>query len=468
MSLKIGRATDFPLTAMRESLTFDGTRMQISGRLPLSNVIDAKTARMQYLGLLDSRSEKYVPIIFDEDPRLSGFWAPVSIDVDIDRGGLARGYFPYRMSFDAHPQRAMPMFESQIIGALRPYRASDWDVDLGAGGSYLWHAVPAASRHYEVNGVAPQINRATGATSNQRKTATGNLWFVKSGIVNGSIARWFAVPANHYDGAATIYCQDENNAWRTITGREIPLGWEDQWRISNGLIRATYSATVGYIDIEVWDANSASWESLNSWAVTSDSTNFRLMQGWQSLTVVQNTPERVVIRLSTTFLTSATDEILNPVTLDLTLRRGARMVEIVASGSALRAWGVKRSAASAATQQGGTTDASGTTAYGMTQTAADGSGNKWDVVSFYDKLALTPVANSITWLKWDLVNATAVMGQSTGSAHGTVSTLTSPTFTLAIGAYLTSAGSNNQLAVSPEDAHEYAYAVAEFARAVQR
>ena len=289
-----------------------GDELQITG-LTTSTAATALLQRQQILGLADNPDEPIVPLAYSPDPSIDGYYRVVGSSVSTEN--LPMGRFDWSISLVRVAGFAAPSFESVLLGSLRVNSHG-----IVTGTSVPWHAVPAATSYYDIGGALGTEGYRTG----------DNILAV---IHNGSglydaRARWAVPPSFFYKGAATL---EVGTTLSTTVGHQI-RDLPENWRLSNGLLRVTPVAGTARLDISCH--NTATWD-----------TPIRVSIGrgvigvldefveWASVTVLRNSPESVSIRLSAAPLTGALGT--NFFTVDLTLRRGARMVEVViASDSA--------------------------------------------------------------------------------------------------------------------------------------
>ena len=113
----------------------------------------------------------------------------------------------------------------------------------------------------------------------------------------------------------------------------------------------------------LYDPDSNDYTSAQTWAIsaTGSATEW---QSWQSIQILKNAPQIATIRLTTHYNATTKDGRL---VFDVTMKRGARHLEFVASQWTSQQLNIKTSSALAGTNS---------TGY-IKQTSADGQGNKY-------------------------------------------------------------------------------------------
>jgi hypothetical protein len=193
--------------------------------------------------------------------------------------------------------------------------------------------------------------------STTRTTATGDVERVGATVYNNNNFQsrsFVCLPSDHYDGAATIEYNDGTN-WHAVHGRQIPAVASPQIiRISNGLIRLSWSNADDLITLEHYA--SAAWATVGEFLhrpALSEQRSPRLVS------VLRNSPEAVVVQYT---MTAYAD----PVTIEL--HRGALHGSVlVPSGR----WRLDVSPNEAATSTTG----------GLYATSATAEGHRWVLAS---------------------------------------------------------------------------------------
>ena len=164
-----------------------------------------------------------------------------------------------------------------------------------------------------------------------------------------------------------------------VTASESPFGWQ----LSNGIISITpvYRGDAFMLDVSAW--NGERWSTAaRRWQLTDSGITSTpaaaTLTGW---TILRNTPERCVIRVT---LESGAKAVQIAVTI--TLRRGACLADIRLDATEARKWGWGFV---------GLSNASNVTGGGLVETSADTDGNKYMMTTNY--LASQQTSLGVGW-----------------------------------------------------------------------
>jgi hypothetical protein len=290
-----------------------GTAIRLSGNTPFGKVTDALEIRQQLLGYADSPDEEVVPVTWDQFPHMDGYYRLSSPSVALPPETTLSGIIPWSAVLEPVQGYAAPLLESVMLGNRR---ASSMTIS-GSG----WHAVPSASRSWACYRPDSRTFIPFGADEiHQGETAKVSI-FNPGG--NHFIAQSYCPPARFYDGAATLLVGED---LRVVTGRNIPNA-PDAWRLSNDLFELEALPGGGFrMQYRLWAGTAwTPWQTIDLLDdyQPSDPGLATMLTAPHTITVLANSPTAVTIRL----LTTASEE-YSPVTVDLTLRRGAQSVGV--------------------------------------------------------------------------------------------------------------------------------------------
>lgn len=322
-------------------------------------VSDAMRLRDQLLGYQDNQDEPVVPVIVDSEPRLTGYYHVTGVQLDTTPELVGLGLVEAFVSLEAMKGFAQPSFESILTDALLSN-----SVGAVIGDHAPFHAYPAVATEY-----AQELLIGGYATSTRSSSdGTMNVWCKAAGDATPMIttAHFYLAPSDYYVGAATI---EQGSPLQPVVGEAVQPDLVN-WRLSNGLVRVTPSATPGKIDVAHWKG--AAWAAAKTYKFTEGNGGRGLITGWSGFTVTKNSPEECCLRLSATCAGGPS----SPIYIDLSLHRGDRMVRgFVASkwtGGAPE-WSVFRDAVEASTA----ITYGAVTAGGIRATANDADGNRF-------------------------------------------------------------------------------------------
>lgn len=208
--------------------------------------------------------------------------------------------------------------------------SADWTLDLTRGGSHtevdLQSRLTGAVRQNDYGQAgerwhAPAVNHYSYQTGSNdvsswvdRTSADGTVR-VYRGIPANQHPRWGCTPTNFYLGRAQILDTLEVSSENEVEGINRRLSTTG-WSMSNGLVNVTGTASPGIIDVQSYSGGA--YRS-NLWNIQRATLN---VQAWQSVTILRNSFEQCIIRLTANIVSAP-----GRVTLDLSLRRGSRFVE---------------------------------------------------------------------------------------------------------------------------------------------
>lgn len=311
--IKLGR---MPYGVLGEvsQLSFDGETVRMGGRIePVTEDTDADriallaVRREQLLGLASPWDSPTQPLIVAGDPSITGYYADLAVSTDIDHMGA--GHFTWSLAGRRLLGRDAPGHEILQVGGLRSNSHS-----IVAADALPWVAVPAACTEF-YSGVSSTF---TGT----RVTDTGDVGFRTHATgFNRRISYMVLEPARYWDGAAVIELGADHHP---VTGRQV---WDSDassngWRIGNGLVRVSQSATAGELLVESVNGAGTTWASEN-YSLKYDSAG-KTIDTMTTFTVLCNTPEVCTVRVG---LRSGTHRHRH--LLDITVRRGDTLAEFM-------------------------------------------------------------------------------------------------------------------------------------------
>lgn len=348
MRLQIGRLRgDLALLNVKR-WNRDGERVDIAGSTPLDRA-ESLIVQERILGLVDNLDEEIVPVTFDANPAVDGYYRVLGARVEPYRFPLGR--FPWSMSLQRVSGFAAPLMETVIVGALRTNT-----VGITTANAVSSVGVPdAVSEFYD--------DTLGGATLFTRTAADGVVQLARTISPYSRRQRFSILPADYYKAAATF---EVGSTLRTVVGAQI--GSElSNWRISNGLIRLSFAPT-GF-SVQCFDGTQ--WDTAKVFAITYSAGTAIVSPSPAGIRVLRNSPECVSVRLPSHGPVFAVSGEF-PTYVDLTLRRGDRLVHAFASVAGVATeWGVRVVTAEAATALTG----------GIRATSNDAAGNRFVLTS---------------------------------------------------------------------------------------
>jgi hypothetical protein len=293
---------------------------------------DANRRREDMLGI----ESALLPVVFTDKPLLSGYYRVTSVKATYAE------YFQVTMIdwtivLDRFGTEAEVDLESRLSGPLTRNTAF-------AVTGERWHSPPVGHYGYWSGSTVPSVVTRTGADGAQ----------VVYRNVPATHPRWGSTPSGCLAGRVRFL--DDAPAERSgLNFAPAPTGWE----LSNGLVRVRPLAASGVLDIAAYTGGA--WRS-KAWDLLAGGVTLGVPR---SATLLRNELEQVVVRL----LWASTAP--GRVTADLTLTRGARLLELYVQSQTSTTLKVVRAAAEAGTAGTGYVRA----------TANDADGNRYVVGS---------------------------------------------------------------------------------------
>lgn len=331
MTLTIGRAS----VEDPEKVTASGARITLEGDIAPSGLTDAAKVgeflarRQQIVGMIDNPDMDVWPVTWTEDPTIDGFYWVRRAEVTPADVALTAGHATYRVELERPSGLASPLIECTTLSAVMT------NSHAVAGSSTIasvW-AVPNAALSVDPPAIVSGVPAAGSRTA---EDGALKLWRVYNASGTGV---WTVEPGDFFDSSATIEAVLSGTDHYPLPGRSVPLT-PDNWRVSNGLVRVSASATSGKLfDLSFWDTTWCTAQAFGAsinYPVTPSYNYSGTYNTLQSVAIVRNSPEACTVRLtvkpSSTSGTS-TDQVavlLNShATIDVTVRRGEPLARCV-------------------------------------------------------------------------------------------------------------------------------------------
>jgi hypothetical protein len=319
---------DFPAGLTGAGMTLKGQESS-----PPLSLLELERRREDLLGL----DGDTIPVTFTSKARLSGFYRVQSAKADlVNWTGHAVATLDWTLELVRLGTEFELDHESRLSGPLTRNTSH-------AVTGERWLAPPVG--HYGF---------WSGTTSPTAVTRTG---------IDGPMLVYRNVPATHPRWGTTtggalagrVRFLDDGPTERTGTNfTPAATGWE----LANGLVRVRPLTAGGVLEVAAWDPGAGSWET-KAWDLTAAGVS---LGAPRSVTLLRNQFEATVVRVL--WGTSAGP---GRTTVDLTLRRGSRFVELYVQASTSTTLAIVRATAEGATAG---------TGY-LRATADDAAGNRY-------------------------------------------------------------------------------------------
>lgn len=296
---------------------------------------ELEVRRQDLLGLKNS----LVPVVFTNKTELNGYYVVKDVNSDLNNWTGEVITVNWQVILTRAGSDAEVDIESRLAGALT--RSNEHSAT-----GERWHAPPIGHFAYWTGATIPSVVTRTGAD--------GPI-VVYRGVPASTNPRFACLATDYLEGRVSFLDEDD----RERSGTSLSLDASD-WTLTNGLVRVKPLSSSGVLEIAAY---TGSW-SAKSWDLKVSGTTLGVPD---AVTLLRNDPECVIVRLLWTHTVGRTE-------VDLTLRRGARHVELYMKRQTAATIRVELVTAAAATSATGYIRA----------TANDGAGNRYIIGSAKD------------------------------------------------------------------------------------
>jgi|GEM_PF-2978364 len=320
MKLIVGRFGVDLQSGEVQSVSDDGTTLTIGGVTAYADRAGAEMLRQQLTGYVNSPDEPVVPVVWEEQPELTGFYRVSGVTVEEAEGTAWEGLWDFSVSLVRVTGYAAPLIELRQLGARRPSSSSKPGV-----ASY---AVPAAARSVSFFSEEDQswYTSAWAPDNVVRSGQSGDVIYYGWPNWSGNlVVQYFIDPERYYDGAATLLMGDDLSP---VVGRQV-RNQPSKWRLSNGLYEIESGPGDGLsLRQRMWlNGEWTPWVPFNFVVLEADATTAHPIPAAHSITVLRNSPTEVAIRLETVTPENIAYS-LYATKVDVVVRRGARHVSV--------------------------------------------------------------------------------------------------------------------------------------------
>ena len=310
--LRVGRIP-FELEAV-DRLQVQGTGVSLSAKVVESSGMAGWVAAEALAAYHESPDEPFVPVVWDAQPHVTGFYHPRSVSLTGARGMAPQGVWDVELELERVQGFSAPRFESRLLGATR---------EGYSGTTYHWHALPDAATGYEQGSITPTMYGRPCEPPAGFVESRG-LTIFRDYALRNSTVDFYVPPSDWYLGAPSLEVDG-----RLVVGRQVRQS--QRWTLSNGVLRLHSNPGMSTVTMERWDGV--------RWVLVGDWTAGRyegIAGGWlplaapHALTVLHNSAQLVSIRLSVDAASMYPGSRF-VVDLDLSLRRGSAFAEVTLS-----------------------------------------------------------------------------------------------------------------------------------------
>lgn len=272
----------------------------------------AARLRDQLLGYVDAPDESFVPVTFDDDPSVDGFYRVLSVGIIPHPQGAFYGFYGFSITMEPVTGFSAPLMELRTLGAVRVNTH-------GLVSASQAICVPDTSRSVAF------LNETSGsyipfAPAFTRAGSRGSVFVYQQVSSQRYTTQFYVDPAHHYDGAATLLMGD---TMAPVVGRQVP-NTPTSWRLSNGLVEFEASSATDFeLRMRMFLGGAfTAWVPFSILAGPPAGSRTPLAAP-HAITVLRNSPNKVAVRLLTATSTAVGSQ-YSPVTVDITLKRGSR------------------------------------------------------------------------------------------------------------------------------------------------
>lgn len=332
--IQAGRVALREDSALEVSLNDAGVALSLKGQESYGRL--SLTQLRQRADEITALRGRMVPVTFSQKAHLDGYyWVEEASGTYEEWQPQAVAVMPWSLELTRVGYGVDVDLESRLSGPTT--RATDHAVT-----GERWHAPPVGHTGYSAGSTIPSVVTRTGSDG---------AMAVYRNVSAGVHPRWSSTPAGYLLGRSR-FLDSLGIERQALRAPLAPTGWQ----VHNGLVRVSVDAGTSALDVACWTGGA--WQS-TLWDVYYGTGPAVALGAPTALSVLRNDFERVTVRLV---------KALNPgrITVDLTLRRGSRFVEMYIQHQFGTTLAVQRRTAEATTAN---------TGY-LIATAANGAGNK--------------------------------------------------------------------------------------------
>lgn len=333
-------ATD--ASAAPSSTTPTGRTLKIQGQESVPSATEIGTTsvmleawRADMAGMVGS----FVPVTFTDKTGLNGYYTVTDQTADLQNWENEQQTLTWSMNL----QRVGTDFEIDIESRLTGTTRNN---SFGLSG-VRWHSPSIGHYSYfSAQGNTPSVVNRVGADGT-------HVVYVGLPSSLTTIPRWGCATSAYMNGRVSF--TDQNNVERS--GILFTPGSATSWVLANGLLKVVpVPSGSGVIRLQTYN-NPTGYAAAKTWDIRFNGTSLGQAQG---VSLLRNEPEIIVLRMLFTY------QSVTRITCDLTLRRGARHVEVFLQSQVSGQFKIVRAVAEAGTSAVGyifatSADASGDT-----------------------------------------------------------------------------------------------------------
>jgi len=279
--------------------------MALGGQESVPSANTVNTTAVQLTALqedLHGQAGSFVPVLFSDKSELNGYYLVMDASADLQNWEQESVTLTWKADLSRVGTDFEIDIESRLTGGIR-----NSSFAISANG-VRWHS-PAIGHYayYSASGNAP--------SQLVRKSSDGNqVVYLGLPLVGQVIPRWGCAVTNYLSGRTRFL--DSNGIERS--GTQFKTSNASSWTIGNGLLQVQPLSSSGVLNVSSWASGSSTFRP-KSWDLQYNGASLGTPLG---ISLLRNEPEILVARLIWSSAASGR------VTVDLTLRRGSRFLEL--------------------------------------------------------------------------------------------------------------------------------------------
>lgn len=95
------------------------SQIAVTGYMSVADLDAVEVLRQQLLGYVALADEQFVPVTWDENPQVDGYYKVLAVDVTTEPGSEVNGYATFACTLERVLSFASPLMELQVLGAVR-------------------------------------------------------------------------------------------------------------------------------------------------------------------------------------------------------------------------------------------------------------------------------------------------------------------------------------------------------------
>jgi len=342
-TITIGRLTFTSPANLSDSRSGSTHNISITGTLAPDSLDEAKYIRDELLAC--ANGYYVVPFIWQGDTSITGYVKVLGASVNTTRVQI--GGYQYSIELEFLGNMGEVEFEGQLSGGIIQ---NDHSITSTTSQFYA----PPVNSYSHDHGSIP------GTFARVGEDGTTYIRFGSS--LKDYNAKYLCDPEDYYKNACEVYTDGIDDVTRLRCGLESPNNSPSSTKIQNGLVQMTFVNNTAQSRFIIKAYDGSDYLSSTEFAV-SRGASANEWQGWRSVQILKNDPEICTVRLGSYYEATTKDKRL---TLDVSLRRGARHFSIVATQYSSAQFNIRPTATTAYVDN---------TSYGITS-SNDIDGNK--------------------------------------------------------------------------------------------